>query len=151
MPLRGPKLYISIFILLMIGLHALPVILRQGERQTLWPFLAWAMYKDSRPPGPIQAEERHLFGVTAKGMKEEVTWPVAGLSVHALGRTYIRPMLTADSSAARELLTRLNVGRADPFVEILLEIERYTISDTGLVREHLPVTAYRFGSPQPAR
>jgi hypothetical protein len=150
MPLRGSKLYISIFILLMIGLHALPVILRQGQRQTLWPFLAWAMYKDSRPPGPIQAEQRHVFVVTAEGVREEVTPSLVGLSVPALGRTYVRLMLADDSSAARDLVTRLNVGRGDPYVELFLDVQRYTVSDTGLVREHRPVIAYRF-APTEAR
>jgi hypothetical protein len=143
---RQPKLLISIFILLMVGLHALPVILRQGEHQTLWPFLAWAMYKDSRPAGPVQAEERLLFGVTAKGAREEVAWPMTGLSRPALGRNVIQPMLAGDSSSARDLINRVNVGRDDPFVEVLLEVDRYTISDTGLVKERLPVIAYRVSS-----
>ncbi len=148
--MRRSKLFISIFILLMIGLHVLPVILRQGEHQTLWPFLAWAMYKDSRPAGPVQAEERLLFGVTAKGAREEVAWPLTGLSRPALGRNVIQPMLAGDSSAARDLISRVNIGRADPFVEVLLEVDRYTISDTGLVKQQLPVIAYRV-SPTAAR
>ena len=148
--MRQPKLLISIFILLMIGLHALPVILRQGERQTTWPFLAWAMYKDSRPAGPVQAEQRRLFGVTATGAREEVAWPMTGLSRPALGRSVIQPMLAGDSSAARDLINRVNVGRDDPFVEVLLEVDRYTVSDTGLVKQQLPVIAYRV-SPTGAR
>ena len=43
---------ISLFILLILGLHAIPVLWYQGERQTRWPFLAWAMYARSFPPGP---------------------------------------------------------------------------------------------------
>lgn len=146
--MRQPKLLISIFILLMIGLHALPVILRQGERQTLWPFLTWAMYKDSRPAGPVQAEERRLFGVTAKGAREEVDWPITGLSRPALRRDVIQPMLAGDSSAARNLLDRVNARRRDPFVEIRLEVNRFTISDTGLIKERLPVLAYRVSRPE---
>jgi hypothetical protein len=142
--LRQRKLLISIFILLMIGLHALPVILRQGVRQTSWPFLVWAMYKDSRPPGPVQAEERALFAVTAEGAREAVNWPLTGLSGPAIGREYIQPLRRGDSSTARDLISRLNVRRSDPFVELRLEVKRYTISDTGLVREVVPVIAYRF-------
>jgi hypothetical protein len=44
----------------------------------------------------------------------------------------------------------VNIGRADPFVEVLLEVDRYTISDTGLVKQQLPVIAYRV-SPTGAR
>ena len=52
------KTRISLFILLIIGLHAVPVVFYQGERQTRWPFLAWAMYSQSYPAGPITVAKR---------------------------------------------------------------------------------------------
>ena len=79
--MRDSKLWISALILLVLGLHAIPVISYQGHRQTRWPFLAWAMYARSWPPGPIQTMDRALVGRTAAGTEEEVTAWLAGLPV----------------------------------------------------------------------
>jgi hypothetical protein len=141
--MRQSKLWVSILIVLAIGLHAVPAIARQGQRQVMWPFLVWSMYKESRPPGPVTADKRRIMAVTADGRQEEVVDTLSGLARPVLGRSYIQPMMAGDSAAARRLLQRLNRGRTDPFVELRLEIERYTIADTGLVRKDEPVVAYR--------
>jgi hypothetical protein len=141
--MRQPKTLISILILLAIGLHAVPVLLDRGHRQILWPFLVWSMYKDSRPPGPIQGWKTRVIGVTAKGEREQVTGSVVGLSGSALRRMYIQPMVRGDSSAARQLITRLNRERRDPIVELRLDRETYTVTDTGLVRKDDPAITYR--------
>ena len=70
--MRQPKAWISLFIVLVIGLHAVPVISFQGNRQTRWPILAWAMYAKSIPPGPIEMMKRRIVGFTAGGRQELV-------------------------------------------------------------------------------
>lgn len=137
-----PKTLISILILLVIGLHAVPVLLDRGSRQILWPFLVWAMYKDSRPPGPITMWKSRIIGVTAKGESEEVTADLLGMTSFALVRTYIRPLLTRDSAVARQLITQLNRQRQDPIVELRVNRETYTATDTGIVRVDDPTITY---------
>ena len=141
--MRNSKLWISALILLVLGLHAIPVISYQGHRQTRWPFLAWAMYARSFPPGPIQTLDRTLLGRTAGGAEEEVTAGLAGLPRPPFRDAYITPLFDGDSAVARELLERLNRERDDPFVEIRTSGQRYTIADDGVVREELPVFTYR--------
>lgn len=138
-----PKLWISLLILLAIGLHAVPVVFYQGQRQTRWPFLAWAMYAKSLPPGPIETKQRRLVGVTLNGDEETVTAPLVGVSRSTFGRTYIQPMWAGDSTAALALITRLNREREDPFVAVRLEGETYTVTDTGVVKEPFPPVIYR--------
>jgi hypothetical protein len=138
------KVLISIVILLVVGLHALPILQRlQGDRQTFWPFMAWGMYRNARVPGPIRTETRRIVGVTAKGERETVTTDLLGLSSYALERMYIRPMWTGDFSAARQLTDRLNRKRQDPFIGLRLESETYKITDGGVVKEDNPVITYR--------
>jgi predicted DCC family thiol-disulfide oxidoreductase YuxK len=52
------KISISIFILLVIGSHALPVLQELlGHRQTFWPIMAWGMYRYAHDgTRPIQAK-----------------------------------------------------------------------------------------------
>ena len=121
-------------------------VLHRRERGTLWPFMQWAMYKNAAAPGPIQAQKRRIIGTTSKGQAEEVTTHLLGLSITVLEARYLRPMGKGDRSAARALITRLNRGRDDPFVELRLESETYTVSDTGIVRQDNPVVAYRADS-----
>jgi hypothetical protein len=140
--MREPKTLISIAILLVILLHAVPLVYR-AERKTMWPFLDWAMYKESRPAGPIRASKKHLVGITAQGQRESVTTELAGVSITSFNMLYVQPMWTRDSSAAQRLLQRLNRNREDPFVELRLESETYTISDSGVAREENPAIVYR--------
>lgn len=141
--MRQPKLWVSVLIVLALGLHAVPAILRSGTRQVTWPFLVWGMYKESRPPGPITADRRRIIAVTASGSRKELEADLTGLSTPALGRDFVLPMMQGDSVAARRLFHRINTGRSDPFVELRVEVERYTIDDTGLVRNDNPIMAYR--------
>jgi len=131
---------ISTAIVLVVGLHAVPVLYR-SERGTLWPFMQYSMYKGSSPPGPIHAEKRRLIAVTARGAEQEVTPMVLGLSVTVL-RSSLRSMAAGDSAAAGYLMHRLNRGRAEPFVELRVESTTYVVSDAGIVRTAAPPIAY---------
>jgi hypothetical protein len=144
--MRQPKIWVSIFILLIIALHAVPALNRDLKKR-VWPFLDWAMYKDSRPAGPIQAKKKRIVGLTLKGQKEEVTPFLVGSSGFALQALYEQPMWNGDSSAAQRLFRRVNLKREDPFVEFRLESATYTVTDTGVVEEDNPVVTYRAGLP----
>jgi hypothetical protein len=141
-----PKFFISLLIILFVGLHAVPIVDNQGQHQTYWPFLKWSMYKDSRPAGPVQSQKRRIVGITANGEMDTVTTSVLGLSRSTAGRMYIQPMMKGDTSVARQLFSRLNQDRPDPYMELRVEIETYTITDTGIVRRDNPDIVYRANS-----
>jgi len=147
--MRQSKVWISIFIILLIALHSVPV-LSASLRKRMWPILDWAMYKDSRGPGPIDAKKKRVIGVTANGSKEEVTPYLLGSSSFAMQNLYVVPMFRKDSAAAQRLLQRLNLRREDPFVELHVESETYTVTDSGIVKQENPVLIYR-ASPSPSR
>jgi hypothetical protein len=144
MPQR--RTLISIVILLVIGLHAVPILYRR-ERGTLWPFMQWAMYKNSRKPGPIDTHQRRILAITADGRQDTVTPRLLGLSITVLKQRYLAPIATGDLSPAAELIARLNRHRSDPVVELRLEGETYTVTDTGIVRTDDPVVTYPAGLP----
>ncbi|MBA3345544.1 MAG: hypothetical protein H0T44_09650 [Gemmatimonadales bacterium] len=52
-------------------------------------------------------------------------------------------MWAGDSSAAQQLFRRLNLKRQDPFVELRLESERYTVTESGIAKEENPTITYR--------
>jgi hypothetical protein len=139
---REPKTLISIAIIVVILLHAAPLFYR-AERKTMWPFLDWAMYKDSRPAGPIRASKKRIMGITARGQRESVTTDLTGVSITAFNLFYLQPMWTRDSSAAQQLFSRLNRGRDDPFVELRVESETYTVTDSGVMRQDNAPITYR--------
>jgi hypothetical protein len=141
--MRQPKLWASVLIVLALGLHAVPAIMRPGTKMVTWPFLVWGMYKESRGPGPITADKRRIIAITASGHRVALEEDITGLSSPALGRDFVNPMMNGDSVVARRLFQRINTGRSDPFVELRVEVERYTIADTGLVRKDNPIMAYR--------
>jgi len=140
MPQR--KTLISIVILLVIGLHAVPVLYR-SQRGTLWPFMQWAMYKNSRRPGPIDVHQRRILAITSQGQTDTVTPHLLGLSITVLKQRYLSTIGTGDLSPAPELIERLNRHRDDPVVELRLEGETFTVTDTGIVRTDDPVVTYR--------
>jgi len=144
--MRQPKLWISLFILAVIALHALPVISYQGHRQTRWPILAWAMYAKSYPSGPVETYNRWGVLVTAQGQRIELTAHMVGVSGPGLWKHYIRPLIRGDAALARELFTRLNRNRTDSIVELRAEGERYVVTDTGLDTLPLPPITYRSAS-----
>lgn len=142
------KTLVSLVILLVIGLHAVPVLYRR-ERGTLWPFMQWAMYKNSRGPGPIDTHQRRLLAITAAGRTDTVTPYLLGLSITVLKQRYLAPIANGDVSSAAELVERLNRYRDDPVVELRLEGETYTATDTGIAKTDDPVVTYRPGAPEP--
>jgi hypothetical protein len=127
------KMWTSLWIVLAVSLHVVPVVLRERPNPTTWPWLPWAMYKDSRPAGPIVAERRRLSAVTKSGHDITVEEDSAGLSRFAVNRMYVRPWLLGDTTAAPRLFAHLNQRRNDPFVELRLSVETYTVTDTGMV------------------
>jgi hypothetical protein len=132
----------SVIILLVIGLHAVPVVYSR-ERGTLWPFMVWAMYKHSRPSGPVEVNERHIEAVTASGASDSVTAPMLGVSITVLDQRFHRPLMSGDTSVVPELFERLNRGRREPYVEVRLVSRTYTITEAGLDRVENPVRAFR--------
>jgi hypothetical protein len=140
--MRQSRAWISVFIVLVIALHAVP-LLSAGLRKKAWPFLEWAMYKRSHAPGPIRTVTKHITGVTSKGHRVAVTPYFLGSSRFALQGLYEVPMWRGDSSAARRLFKRLNSRREDPFIELSLESETYTVTDTGVVKQENPAITYR--------
>ena len=146
--MRPYKIWISTVILLVIGLHAVPV-LHAGLRKRIWPILDWAMYKDASPPGPIETDRKRIVGITASGRREVISKELVGLSSFALDRLYAKPMKVGDSTAARQLMDRLNRQRQDPFVEVRLEVVTFTATDSGVVKYANPPLRYRAG-PDPA-
>ena len=130
--MRSPKIWASVWIILAVGLHAVPILLRQRQNQTTWPWLVWAMYKDSRPAGPIVGERRRLSGVTEAGRQIHIDEDSVGVSRFVVNRTYVMPWLQGDTTAAPRLFAQLNQRRSDPLVEINLSVETYTVTDAGM-------------------
>jgi hypothetical protein len=136
------KTVASIVILVVLGLHLVPLASR-AERDTLWPFMIWAMYKNSRPAGPVEANRRHIIALTASGVPDTVTPELLGLSITILDQRWHRPLMGGDTTVIPSLFERLNRGRTDPYVELRLVSETYTVTDTGLARRTNPVVTYR--------
>jgi hypothetical protein len=147
--MRSPKVLISLLIIVIIGLHAVPVLSYQGNLQTRWPFLAWAMYAAAQPPGPIETVNRRIIGVTTTGASEIITPESVGLGQPAFLKSYIRSFSLGDAAAAHRLAALANQRRSDPFVELRLEGEKFTLVDTGVVETKLPVKAYPVGDAAP--
>lgn len=134
---------ISLLILLIIGLHAVPVLSYQGQRQTRWPFLAWAMYARSYPPGPIMVVTGRVLATSASGKEEEVTPQLVGLPTPTYRQTYLAPLLKGDSTPVGGLIRLLNRERHDPVIQLRLEGEKLILADTGVVKETIPAVTYR--------
>ena len=132
------RTWISTLILIVIGLHALPVLSYQGNRQTRWPFMAWAMYARSYPPGPIQVVKRQLIGTSASGREEAITDGTLGLPFSTFRAVYILPIEKHDTTTGRTLLAKLNPKRTDPLVAVRLETVRARMLATGVVWDTLP-------------
>jgi hypothetical protein len=69
--MRRPHSLVSVFILLVLGLHVIPVVTCSSEGK--WPFMAYAMYRHSRGPGPIRAVDLRAIAITARGERLEIT------------------------------------------------------------------------------
>jgi hypothetical protein len=142
---------ISAFIVLVLGLHALPVLSWQGAQQTRWPFLVWAMYAQSTPPGPIQAFVSQLVAVSPHGTTREITSRDVGLSVPALASRYTRPFSRGDTSAGRWLVDRLNRVGQDSVAQIRLQTLRYRLVESGIAVDTLPDVVYPPTTPPTTR
>jgi hypothetical protein len=142
MTLDRRKSLTAIVILLVLGLHLIPIVSR-AERDTVWPFMIWAMYKHSRPAGPVEVNQRYILAVTASGARDTVTPELLGLSITILDQRFHRPLMGGDTTVVPALFERLNQGRSDPYVELRLVSETYTVTDTGLARRRNPVVTYR--------
>jgi hypothetical protein len=136
------KSSISVFILLILGLHAVPVLFYQGLRQTRWPFLLWAMYAQSYPPGPIEAMRRQLTAITASGTKRPVTYKDVGLTLPGFTGNYVMPLGRGDTSAGRWLIGRLNQVGPDTVVGLQLQTIRWRLVDSGIAFDTLPGIVY---------
>ena len=136
------KAVASVVIVLVIGLHAVPVI-HSAERGTLWPFMVWAMYKHSRPAGPVEVNQRRILAVTASGARDTVTPHLLGVSITVLDQRYHRPLMSGDPTVVPALFERLNRWRTDPYVALQLESETYTVTGTGLERRDNPIVTYQ--------
>ena len=132
----------SAVIILIIGLHAVPVIWA-AQRDALWPFMVWAMYKNARPSGPVVVNQRHILARSASGEQDTVTPHLLGLSITVLDQRFHRPLMGGDTTVVPLLFERLNRGRTDPYVELRLVSRTYTVTDTGLAQRENPVTTYR--------
>lgn len=144
-----PKLAVSLAILLILALQALPVLQADAWRRQ-WPFLKWAMYKNSKPPGPISLNTWRIVGVTAGGASTEVTSDLVGLPGMTIARLYTGPMDDGDTAAARRLMALVNRQQHDSVVELRLEGTRYDLTADGIVSEEVPARAFP-AAPAPGR
>jgi hypothetical protein len=143
--MRGSKLTISILIILVVGLHGLPVLLNlQGKKDRIWPIMGWSMYRNARDSHqPVQAVIRRLIGVTVRDNKVDIKPEHGGLGYYAFYPLYLRPMWQGNASTAQELAARVNAYRDDPIVEFRLTSETYTVTNHGLVKEDKQGYTYR--------
>jgi hypothetical protein len=139
------KMFVSIFVLLLLGGHALPVLQElQGHRQTLWPIMAWGMYRYAHDgTRPIQVSVRRLIGITARGKEFEITADHSGLFHTGFVRLYLGPIIHGDVSAAQGLADRVNIGRDDPVVALRLEGETHTLTPDGVVQKPIVVQQHQ--------
>ena len=72
--------------------------------------------------------------MTASGARDTVTPELLGLSITILDQRFHRPLMGGDTTVVPALFERLNRGRSDPYVELRLVSETYTVTDTGLAR-----------------
>jgi hypothetical protein len=135
---------VSLFIIMVLALHALPVLSYQGVRQTRWPFLVWAMYARSYPPGPIEVVLRQLVAVSPNGTRHEVDQGDVGLSGPAFRNNYLAPLTRGDTTAGRWLLNRLNRLRPGSVTQVRIETVRYQLvdGDPDVAVDTLPAVAY---------
>ena len=139
--LERRQLLISLLIFLVIGLHVAADVAKTINASSWvgsgsWPFLAYGMYRNSFPPGPITTTKRRIIGVTAGGEEIAISATSAGLfGSWALSRYYVGPIIRGDSGARQRLGDRLNVGRVDPVIGFRVESEVYVISDSGMIKQ----------------
>jgi|GEM_PF-3861150 len=142
---------ISVAVIVICVFHVVPVAQRLlGVRQNLWPILAYAMYKDARPPGPIEAIVGEVVGITESGKEVIFTPDVTGLHHFGFERYFVSTMWRGtDQEAAQRLADRYNRGRDDPFVKFRLTSTAHTLENSEISTEELPVAHYTVNPPVP--
>lgn len=137
------RAWITAFILAVLALHVVPVAREfTGARETLWPFLAWGMYRHSSTP-PVETTVYRILARTDAGTRR-VRPEDAGFERFAFRRFYQIPIGGGDSAAAGELAGRLARRWDTPVREILLEEAVVTLSETGSRQRK---TVRRFAAP----
>jgi hypothetical protein len=137
--------WVSAFVLIVLALHAVPVAREfTGARETLWPFLAWGMYRHSSEP-PVRATTHRVFAVTESGTRR-VRTADAGFERFAFRRQYQVPIATGDSAAARELAGLLTRRWGTEIHAIVGEEVFSTLAEDG-VRSHGLVRRFEIGVP----
>ena len=122
---------ISIFIVAVLGLHVVPVAREfTGARETLWPFLAWGMYRHSHQP-PVETVVVRLFATTRDAVRP-VGPADAGFDPFAFRRLFQIPISEGDSAAAADLTRRLSRRWRTPVLGIVVGENVYRLSDDGL-------------------
>jgi hypothetical protein len=143
--LRGRRGWISAFIVAVLALQAVPVAREfTGSRETLWPFLAWGMYRHSSEP-PVETTVYRLLATTDRG-ERRVRSEDAGFDRFAFRRYYQVPIGQGDAVSARDLARRLTDRWGTPVREIVAEEAVISLSDEG-VRER--TSARRFPAAPP--
>ena len=121
---------ITAFILAVLALQLVPVAREfTGARETLWPFLAWGMYRHASMP-PVETTAHRILARTDRGTRR-VRPEDAGFERFAFRRFYQIPIAAGDSAAARDLAGRLQRRWETPVREILLEEAVVTLSEDG--------------------
>lgn len=121
---------ITAFIIAVLALHLVPVVREfTGARETLWPFLAWGMYRHSSAP-PVETTTHRILARTDAGTRR-VGPEDTGFERFAFRRFYQVPIASGDSTAARDLAGHLAVRWKTPVREILLEEAEVTLSEDG--------------------
>ncbi|HEY7471693.1 MAG TPA: hypothetical protein VIE68_05025 [Gemmatimonadota bacterium] len=129
----------SAFILAVLGLQAVPVAREfNGARETLWPFLAWGMYRHFGEP-PVEAVVHRVVAVTADDVRP-VGPEDAGFERFAFRRYFQVPIAEGDSAAAAELAGLLGRRWRTPVREIVGVEGAYTLVGDSL---HEAVTERR--------
>ena len=124
------RAWITAFILAVLVLQLVPVAREfTGARETLWPFLAWGMYRHSST-APVETTVHRILARTDAGTRK-VRPEDSGFERFAFRRFYQIPIASGDSAAARELAGRLTRRWETPVPEILLEEILVTLSEDG--------------------
>jgi hypothetical protein len=119
------------FILAVLALQLVPVAREfTGDRETMWPFLAWGMFRHSSEP-PVETTVYRLLATTDRGARR-VRSGDAGFDRYAFRRSYQVPIGQGDAAAARDLARRLELRWRTPVREILVEEVTITLSTEGL-------------------
>jgi hypothetical protein len=100
------------------------------------------MYKNSRPPGPIQARRTRLVGITADGTEHRIGTRDVGLPRHVVRDFFTDSLRGNNAALAQQFMRRLNRHRKDPFVEVRVVGQVFSLTPTGIVIRDNPVIRF---------